>query len=79
MENIFNVHDAKTRFSKILAKVQAGEDVIIAKNGRPVAKLIPFERKVRGKRPFGTARGKIRLLPGWEAPLSGKALKEFDS
>ena len=41
----FNVHEAKTHFSKLLAKVEAGEEVVIARAGKPVAKLVPIEGK----------------------------------
>lgn len=39
----FNVHEAKTHFSQLLAKVAAGEEVVIAKAGRPIARLVPAE------------------------------------
>lgn len=75
----FNVHDAKTRFSKVLSRVEAGEAVLIAKNGRPVAKLVPLSRERRAKRAFGTAKGKVRLSADWDAPLPQTALKAFES
>jgi len=54
----FNVHEAKTHFSKLLAKVEAGEEVVIARAGKPVAKLVPVvENKI--KRRLGTAKGQI--------------------
>ena len=74
-----NVHDAKTRFSKLLARVQAGETVLIAKNGRQVAKIVPLGGKSGAKRRFGTARKSVRLAPGWNAPLPRKLLDAFES
>jgi prevent-host-death family protein len=50
----YNVHEAKTHFSKILEVVATGEEVIISKSGEPVAKVIPLEGKVRR-----TARGSL--------------------
>lgn len=76
---MFNIHDAKTQFSKMISRVLTGESLVIAKNGSPVAKLVPFERHPGAKRPFGTAKGLIRLSPGWDAPLSGGALDAFES
>lgn len=75
----FNVHDAKTRFSKMLARVESGEPVMIAKNGRPVAKLVPLSRKRTPKRPFGTAKKLVHLAPDWDAPLPEQSLKSFEA
>ena len=57
MTRIINVHEAKTHLSKILDQVRAGEEVILAKDGRPYAKLVPMEQA--GKRPLGFVPGKI--------------------
>lgn len=51
-----NIHEAKTHLSKLLERVALGEEVIIAKAGTPVAKLVPVESKPR-KRVLGTAKG----------------------
>lgn len=61
-----NVHHAKTHLSRLLEKIALGEEVVIAKNGRPVAKLVPFPREPR--RP-GRLAGKIRMSPDFDAPL----------
>jgi len=50
-----NVHEAKTHLSRLLAQVEAGEEVTIARNGKPVARLVPCKR--RGKRQFGAMKG----------------------
>jgi prevent-host-death family protein len=68
---IVNTHEAKTHLSRLLDRAQAGEEIIIARDGRPVARLVPIgEPAVR--RP-GSARGRIRVLPGFDDPLP-----EFD-
>lgn len=54
-----NIHDAKTHFSELLARVQAGEEIIIAKAGKPIARLIP-ERPASNKRIPGIDRGRLR-------------------
>jgi prevent-host-death family protein len=51
-----NIHEAKTHLSKLLARVASGEEVVIAKAGVPVAKLVPV-KKVPKKRVFGSAKG----------------------
>ncbi|MFD5765646.1 type II toxin-antitoxin system Phd/YefM family antitoxin [Streptomyces sp. NPDC127049] len=68
----YNVHDAKTHFSKILEAVATGEEVIISKAGEPVAKVIPLAGKVH-RTDDGSLRGRIKLsddfdeLPeGWD-------------
>lgn len=54
-----NVHEAKTHFSKLLAQVSAGEEIIIAKAGKPVARLAPIEVKAAKKRVPGIDKGQI--------------------
>jgi prevent-host-death family protein len=54
-----NVHEAKTNFSRLLAEVQAGKEVVITKAGRPVAKLVPFN-----------GRGQRRVPGGWEGRMT---------
>ena len=53
-----NIHEAKTNLSKLIAKTAKGEEVIIAKAGQPVAKLVPFKGKLK-KRKFGLWKGKV--------------------
>lgn len=55
---VVNIHQAKTQLSKLLEKTQAGEDVVIAKAGKPVAKLVAYKEKLK-KRQFGLLKGKI--------------------
>ncbi len=57
MARIINVHEAKTHLSKILDQVREGEEIILAKDGRPYAKLVPMEQA--DKRPLGFVPGKI--------------------
>ena len=54
---IINIHEAKTNFSKLLARVDSGEEIIIARSGKPCARLIPFQKE--GKRIPGIASGKV--------------------
>ena len=68
-----NIHEAKTNLSRLIEKVQAGEEVIIAKAGKPVARLVRIEPK---KPVLGSARGRIKMKPGWDAPLTDEEMKE---
>jgi len=63
-----NVHEAKTHLSRLLAKVAMGEEVIIAKAGKPVAKLVPIEEG-RRKFQFGSAKGEFVVPDDFNDPL----------
>jgi prevent-host-death family protein len=63
-----NVHEAKTHLSRLLSRVQAGEEIIIARAGRPVARLVPFRHRP-AKRVAGTAKGKVKISADFDAPL----------
>lgn len=73
-----NVHDAKIHLSRLLRRVEAGEDVIIARAGKPLARLTPITRP-RRKRKLGTAKGLIKISDDFNTPLPGEILKSFDS
>ena len=77
MEAVVNVHDAKTHFSKLLARVEAGEEVVIGRAGTPVAKLVPITSG-RAPRVPGSARGQVVMAPDFDAPLSEELLAEFE-
>ncbi len=66
---VFNIHDAKTHFSKILERVLSGEEVVIAKAGKPVARLIPFEANDIAPRQPGKDKGKVVIQLDFDAPL----------
>jgi prevent-host-death family protein len=59
-----NIHEAKTHLSRLLKRVAAGEEVIIAKSGKPVARLIPFAQP--GKRILGMDAGKVWIAPDFD-------------
>jgi prevent-host-death family protein len=63
-----NIHEAKTHFSRLIDRVLQGEEVVIAKAGRPVARLVPLPPKVPRRRP-GSARGLITIGPEFDEPL----------
>jgi prevent-host-death family protein len=63
-----NIHEAKTHFSRLIDRVLQGEEVVIAKAGRPVARLVPLPPKVPHRRP-GSARGLITVGSDFDEPL----------
>jgi prevent-host-death family protein len=62
-----NVHEAKTNFSKLLQRVALGEEVVIAKAGTPVAKLVPFDQQPKA-RIFGSAKGQFTVPDDFNEP-----------
>jgi prevent-host-death family protein len=72
-----NIHEAKTNFSKLLAQVLQGEEVIIAKAGMPIARLVPFTEKPPQRVP-GTAIGKLIIAADFDAPLPDDVLEAFE-
>ena len=77
MNTVVNVHEAKTHLSRILEEVAAGAEVVIAKAGKPVARLVPIEPAVRPKS-LGLLRGRITVPDDFDAPLSPEVLAEFE-
>lgn len=63
-----NIHEAKTHLSRLLERVAVGEEVIIAKAGTPVAKLVPITAKAK-KRVLGTAKGDFVVPDDFNDPL----------
>jgi prevent-host-death family protein len=68
MSETVNIYDAKTRLSQLVDRAANGEDVIIARNGRPVARIVAFLRPPVIRRP-GRLRGKIRMGRDFDDPL----------
>lgn len=62
-----NLYAAKTQLSALVDQVAAGAEVIIAKNGKPMAKLVPFREKI--KRKPGRLKGKIWISKDFDAPM----------
>lgn len=62
----FNIHDAKTNLSRIIERVEHGEEIVISRAGTPVAKVVPLTRRVdRAGR--GSLRGKLVMAPDWDS------------
>ncbi len=72
-----NIYEAKTTFSKLVKKAIAGEEIIIARSGKPVAKLVPFQKPCRDRVP-GLAKGKILISQDFDEPLPDDLLKAFN-
>lgn len=81
MATIVNMHQAKSQLSKLVEKALAGEEVIVARAGKPAVKLVPCEaaaeNKDKGLRPIGGLEGKIWMAPDFNDPLPDDLLAEF--
>lgn len=64
-----NVHQAKTHLSQLLQEVEAGEEVVIARSGVPIARLVPWRHPQAAIAPPGAMRGQITLAEDFDAPL----------
>jgi prevent-host-death family protein len=70
------IHEAKTKLSKLIPSVLAGEEVIITKAGRPLVKLVPVAEQ-GGKRPLGAFSGKVRIKGDLLEPLPKEIINGF--
>jgi prevent-host-death family protein len=75
MDETVSIHAAKTNLSRLIARAEAGEEIIIARGRTPVAKLVPLTPKP--KRVFGALRGKIAIGPEFFEPLPPEELDEW--
>jgi prevent-host-death family protein len=73
----FNIHEAKTQFSRLVDAVVRGEEVVIAKAGKPAVRLVPMDQS-KAKRRFGGLKGKIRIADDFDAPLPDDVLDSFE-
>jgi prevent-host-death family protein len=71
-----NIYTAKTHLSRLVNEVAAGEEIVIAKAGRPVARLLPFEPRREPRRP-GLMKGKIWIADDFDDPLPEEILAAF--
>ena len=72
-----NIHEAKTHLSRLLEDVSAGEEILIAKAGRPVARLVPVGA-ARKRRKLGWLRGRFTVPEDFDAPLPAAVLAGFE-
>ena len=74
---IINIHEAKTNLSRIIETVFRGSEVILAKAGKPMVKIVPLQAKKREIK-FGVLKGKIRIAHDFDAPLPDDVLDLFE-
>jgi prevent-host-death family protein len=72
-----NVHEAKTHLSRLLARVENGEEIVIARSGVPIARLVPADR-ASARRALGADAGVIAVPDDFDAPLPEDVLAAFE-
>lgn len=72
-----NIHQAKTHLSNLIARVRQGEEVIVAKAGKPVAKIVAYGSKPARRVP-GHAKGKVKILDNFDDPLPKEFMRAFE-
>ncbi len=78
MSKTVNVHEAKAHLSEYLAAVENGEEIVIARRNKPVARLVAVEPEPpKKRRPFGLAKGKVWISPDFNDPLDDELLDLF--
>ncbi len=77
MPDQINIHEAKTHFSKLVDDVTAGKEFVIAKAGKPVARLVPMIAKKTPRKP-GFLKGKLRISDDFDAPLPEELINAFE-
>jgi prevent-host-death family protein len=76
MSTVVNIHQAKTELSKLLARAAAGEDIVIAKAGKPIARLVGL-RPRKTARVLGNASGQVWIAADFDAPLPDDVSRGF--
>jgi prevent-host-death family protein len=71
---VVNMHEAKSTLSRLVEEAAAGEEILIARAGKPVARLVPVERK---KRRLGLWKGRVRMSRDFDAPLPAHELEAW--
>jgi len=74
-----NIYEAKSHFSQLIEKVSQGDTVIIAKSGKPLARLMPLDSSSSTTFQFGTLQGQIKVADDFDAPLSDDVLDLFEA
>lgn len=76
MSDPINLYDAKTNLSQLVERAAAGEEIIIAKAGRPMARLVPLQART-SPRVVGLLKGKINIGSDFDAPLPDEIARAF--
>jgi prevent-host-death family protein len=73
---VVNMHEAKTTLSQLVEQAERGEEIVIARAGEPVAKIVAL--RIGARRVLGAWRGRVQMASDFDAPLSGDELSAWD-
>lgn len=76
MEEV-SIHQAKTNLSTLVEKVLAGQEIVITKAGKPVARLVPYNHGATHRK-LGSMKGQIRIAADFDAPIPDRIIEEFE-
>lgn len=77
MESV-NIHECKTNLSRLLSRVELGEEIVISNRGKPIAKLVPFSTSLDRRASLGQDKGKFVVPDDFNAPLPEEILSAFE-
>lgn len=72
----YNMHDAKTQLSRLAERASRGEEIVIARNGHPLAKLVPVDERTPPE--FGFWKGQVRINDDFDDPLPWEIQRYFE-
>jgi prevent-host-death family protein len=73
-----NLYEAKTKLSELVDRAAAGEEIVIARHGRPVARLVAYKPRARKRRKLGLLAGKLKVPDDFDDPLPDDVLDAFE-
>ena len=77
---VINIHAAKTQLSRLVDAAAAGEEIVIARAGKPIARLVPFTASPESRRrQLGRLAGQLKVPADFDAPLSDEELDRFEA
>jgi len=76
MADQVNIHEAKTHLSRLIERVEGGEEFTIARAGRPVASLVPYRRRTEPRTP-GLWKGRVTMADDWDSPEVNAEIAEL--
>jgi prevent-host-death family protein len=77
--DIVNIHQAKTHLSRLVQRVEAGEEIVLARGGRPVARLVPLSARTQPRK-LGLLRAQLWIAPDFDAPeVNAEIARDFEA
>ena len=73
-----NIHEAKTHLSRLVQRVVNGEDIVIARAGKPLVRMVPVSGVIKSTRMPGTAIGQVEIAPNFDGPLPSDLQEHFE-